>query len=428
MNPLTHALESRFDAMADELQAVYEDLHRNPELSMQEQRTAKIAADYIEKLGYQVHREIGVTGVVGVLRNGEGPTVLLRGDMDALPMDEETGLPYSSQVPGVAHTCGHDLHVAWLMGAARVLIQAREAWSGTVLVVFQPGEETAEGARAMVADWDQAGLPHADVVLGQHVMVGAAGTVSYRPGVILSAGDSIEVTLFGRGAHGSQPQNSVDPVVMAASTVLRLQTIVSREIAPQDPAVLTVGSLQAGTKENIIPEQATIKLNMRSYDEGVREHMLGAVRRVCCAEAHASAAPKEPEFTTLSSYPLTDNDHEATARVAAAFHAQFGDRAYESKPSAASEDFSIFGRTWGVPYVFWFVGGTDPNSYAKALAQGTVKDIPSNHSPRYAPVLDPTLKTGLQSMLTAASAWLCPGHDGNNGNNGQDGQTRGGAA
>lgn len=427
MNPLTHALESRFDAMADELQAVYEDLHRNPELSMQEQRTAKIAADYIEKLGYQVHREIGVTGVVGVLRNGEGPTVLLRGDMDALPMDEETGLPYSSQVPGVAHTCGHDLHVAWLMGAARVLIQAREAWSGTVLVVFQPGEETAEGARAMVADWDQAGLPHADVVLGQHVMVGAAGTVSYRPGVILSAGDSIEVTLFGRGAHGSQPQNSVDPVVMAASTVLRLQTIVSREIAPQDPAVLTVGSLQAGTKENIIPEQATIKLNMRSYDEDVREHMLGAVRRVCCAEAHASAAPKEPEFTTLSSYPLTDNDHEATARVAAAFHTQFGDRAYESKPSAASEDFSIFGRIWGVPYVFWFVGGTDPNSYAKALAQGTVKDIPSNHSPRYAPVLDPTLKTGLQSMLTAASAWLCPGHDGNNGNNGQDGQTRGGA-
>lgn len=264
MNPLVQALETRFDAMAPELLATYEDLHRHPELSMQEERTAAIAADYIGKLGYQVTRQVGVTGVVGVLRNGDGPTVMLRGDMDALPMDEDTGLPYSSQVPGVAHTCGHDLHVVWLMGAARVLAEARDAWNGTLLVVFQPGEETAEGARAMVADWEGAGLPRADVVLGQRVMVGAAGTVSYRSGVILSAGDSLQVDLFGRGAHGSQPQNSVDPVVMAAATVLRLQTIVAREVAPLDSAVLTVGSPQAGTKENIIPEQATIKLNMRT--------------------------------------------------------------------------------------------------------------------------------------------------------------------
>ncbi|MUG03820.1 amidohydrolase, partial [Bacillus tequilensis] len=172
--------------MAPGLLEIYKDLHRNPELSMQEHRSAGIAADYIEGLGYEVTREVGVTGVVGVLRNGEGPTVMLRGDIDALPMPEDTGLPYSSQVPGVAHSCGHDLHMAWLMGAARVLAEARDAWSGTVLVVFQPGEEVAQGAAAMVADWDQAGLPKADVVLGQHVMVGAAGTVSYRPGVILS--------------------------------------------------------------------------------------------------------------------------------------------------------------------------------------------------------------------------------------------------
>jgi hippurate hydrolase len=393
--------------MAPELRAIYEDLHRHPELSMQEQRTSGICADWLERCGYEVSRNVGVTGVVGVLRNGEGPTVLLRADMDALPMDEDTGLPYASEVPGVAHSCGHDLHVAWMMGAARVLAEARDAWHGTVLVVFQPGEELAQGARAMVADWDKAGLPHAEVVLGQHVMVGAAGTVIYRSGVILSAGDSLQVKLFGRGSHGSQPQLSVDPVVMAASTVLRLQTIVAREVAPLDSAVLTVGSLQAGTKENIIPDEATLKLNMRTYDEGVREHMLGAVKRICCAEAEASAAPKPPEFTTLSSYPLTSNDPEATARVVEAFRAQFGDKALEGKPAAASEDFSVFGRSWGVPYVFWFVGGTDPAILETARREGTVRQIPSNHSPRFAPVLDPTLKTGLQAMLSAASAWLC---------------------
>ncbi len=407
MNPLTQALEPRFDTMAPELRALYEDFHRHPELSMQEQRSAGICADWLERHGYAVTRNVGVTGVVGVLRNGEGPTVLLRADMDALPMDEDTGLPYASEVPGVAHSCGHDLHMVWLMGAARVLAEARDAWRGTVLAVFQPGEEVAQGASAMVADWDQAGLPRPDVVLGQHVMVGAAGTVTYRPGVILSAGDSLQVTLFGRGAHGSQPQLSVDPVVMAASTVLRLQTIVAREVGPLDSAVLTVGSLQAGTKENIIPEQATLKLNMRTYDEGVREHMLGAVKRICCAESDASAAPKPPEFTVLSSYPLTNNDPDATACIVDAFHAQFGDRALEGKPAAASEDFSVFGRTWDVPYVFWFVGGTDPATYAAARKEGTVRQIPSNHSPRFAPVLEPTLKTGLQAMLTAASPWLC---------------------
>lgn len=404
---LLQALDQRFDAMAPELQAIYEDLHRNPELSMQERRSAGIAAGWIERLGFDVSREVGVTGVVGVLRNGQGPTVLLRADMDALPMDEDTGLPYASQVPGVAHSCGHDMHMAWLMGAARVLAEARDAWRGTAVVVFQPGEETAQGARAMVADWDRRGLPRADVVLGQHVTAGAADTVRCRPGVMLSAGDSVQVRMFGRGAHGSEPQNAIDPVVMAASTVLRLQTIVSRELGPQQSAVLTVGALQAGTKENIIPDDAVLKLNLRSYDEQVREHMLGAVRRICCAEAQASAAPREPEFTTLSSFPLTENDHDATAGVMQAFRARFGERALDGRPSAASEDFSIFGRSWGVPYVFWFVGGSDPADHARHRRAGTVKDIPSNHSPRFAPVLHPTLATGLEAMLAAASVWLC---------------------
>ncbi len=203
------------------------------------------------------------------------------------------------------------------------------------------------------------------------------------------------------------PQTSIDPVVMAASTVLRLQTIVSREISPLDSAVLTIGSLQAGTKENIIPEKATLKLNMRTYDEGVRQHMLGAIHRICCAEADASGAPKPPEFENLSRYPLTENDIAATARVANAFHAEFGDAAGEAQRASASEDFSEFGRAWNVPYVFWFVGGTDPATYAAAVANGTVCDIPSNHSPRFAPVLEPTFDIGARAMLSAASAWLC---------------------
>lgn len=416
MNPLTAALEPLFAQLQPRLVEIYQDLHQHPELSMQEQRTAGIAADHLQRLGYVVTRGVGGTGVVGLLRNGDGPTVMLRADMDALPMAEQTGLPYAStatatdgdgRTVGVAHSCGHDLHVTWLMGAAQVLAAARGAWRGTLMVVFQPGEETAQGANAMIADWGRLGLPRAEVVLGQHVMVGAAGTVSYRPGVILSAADSLKVTLFGRGSHGSQPQTAVDPVVMAAATVMRLQTIVSREVAPLDSAVLTIGALQAGTKENIIPDDATLKLNMRTYDEAVRTHMLQAVRRICCAECDASGAPRPPEFTTLSSYPMTDNDHDATARVAAAFHAQFGDNALQSKPMSASEDFSVFGRTWGVPYVFWFVGGTDPRAYAKARAEGTLNTLPSNHSPRFAPVLEPTLKTGLQAMLSAAAAWLC---------------------
>ena len=416
MNPLVQALARHSDKLLAELEAIYKDLHQHPELSMQEFRTAKIAADYLDSLGYEVTRAVGITGVVGVLRNGTGPTVMLRADMDALPMAENTDLPYASSVKakdedgvevGVAHSCGHDLHVTWLMGVSRVLAEYRDAWNGTVMVVFQPGEEVARGASSMVKDWDNRRFPKPDIILGQHVMVGPSGTVSYRPGVILSAGDSLKIKLFGRGSHGSQPQTSIDPVIMAASTALRLQTIVSREISPMDNAVLTIGSLQAGTKENIIPDDATIKLNMRTFDEDVREYMLASIKRICCAECDASNAERPPEFTTLSQYPLTENDAAATQQVADAFKAQFGDKAYESKPASASEDFSIFGRTWNVPYVFWFVGGTDPDVYAQAKAVKQLNKIPSNHSPKFAPVIHPTLLTGLHSMLTAASAWVC---------------------
>jgi hippurate hydrolase len=415
MSKLIETMATAIDALLPELEAIYKDLHQHPELSMQEVRTASIVADYVNKLGYEVTREVGVTGVVALLRNGEGPTVMLRADMDALPMAEATGLPYASTAKatdedglevGVAHSCGHDLHVTWLMGVARLMAEYRDAWRGTLLAVFQPGEEVARGARSMIDDGMMSRFPKPDVILGQHVMVGPAGTVGYRAGTILSAGDSLKVRLFGRGSHGSQPQTSIDPVIMAASTTLRLQTIVSREISPRASAVLTVGALQAGTKENIIPDDATLKLNMRTFDDDVREYMLGAIRRICCAECAASNAPREPEFTTLSSYPRTENDHAVTEGLRAAFESWFGERAYETQPAAASEDFGVFGREWNVPYTFWFVGGTEPEVYAKAKAAKQLNLIPSNHSPQFAPTLDPTLRTGLEAMLCAAGAWF----------------------
>lgn len=408
-------MERFIDELLPELEAIYKDIHSNPELSMQEFRTAKIAADYLAQYQYEVTRAVGITGVVGLLKNGEGPTVMLRADMDALPVTETTGLPYASTKiardedgveVGVSHVCGHDLHVTWLMGAARLFSEHKEDWKGTLLVVFQPGEEVGRGAQSMIDDGMMNRFPKPDIILGQHVMVGEAGTVGYRSGAILSAGNSLKVKLFGRGAHGSQPQTAIDPVIMAAATTMRLQTIVSREVAPIENAVLTIGALQAGTKENIIPEEATLKLNIRTFDEGVRDHILSAVKRICCAECAASNAPRDPEFTTLDSYPVTENDAVATAIVAEAFHAQFGDKSYETQPASASEDFSVFGRSWQVPYVFWFVGGTDPKTYQDAKKNNILNTIPSNHSPKFAPVIHPTLKTGLQAMMTAAVAWL----------------------
>jgi hippurate hydrolase len=417
-NALCRALSGRRQALLDELAPIYTDLHQHPELSMREYRTAKIAASHLDALGYRVTRDVGVTGVVAVLSNGAGPTVMLRADMDALPMKEDSGLPYASAVTArdadgtevnVAHSCGHDMHVTWLLGAARILAESRSAWNGTVLVVFQPGEETAEGAARMVQQWGEDRFPRPDVILGQHVMVGPAGTVNYRPGVTLSAADSLEIKLFGRGSHGSQPQTSIDPVIMAAATTMRLQTIVSREIAPSEPAVLTIGSLQAGTKENIIPDEATIKLNMRTYSEDTRAAMLKSIERICRAESEASGAERPPTFRTINTYPLTQNDPVATQRVALALEAELGRNvSLAPQPASASEDFSAFGRAWDVPYVFWFVGGTDPALYAQAQREGTLNQIPSNHSPRFAPVIHPTLETGLQAMLAAAGAWLCP--------------------
>lgn len=401
------------------LEAAYKDIHAHPELSMQESRTAEIAARHLTDNGYEVTSGVGKTGVVGLLRNGDGPTVMLRADMDALPIREDTGLDYASTATAidpsgktvpVAHSCGHDMHVAWLMGASALFARNRKAWKGTLIALFQPGEETAQGARAMIDDGLFARFPKPDVVLGQHVMVGAAGSVAGSAGPITSAADSFQIRLFGRGAHGSMPQASIDPVVMAASTVLRLQTIVAREVAATEAAVLTVGVLRAGTKENVIPDEALIKLNVRTFDESVRKRVLAAIERIVNAEAEASGAPRPPEITPLDRYPLNINDKDASDRVAAAFRAHFSaERVHHSGPAPASEDFGCFGTEWNAPSVFWFVGGTDPAAYSKAKADGRMNELPVNHSPHFAPVLHPTLATGVEAMAAAAMAWNAAG-------------------
>ena len=414
----TSAVLTNVNTLMPDLEALYKDIHSHPELSMQETRTAGIAAEWLSKAGFDVTTGVGRTGVVGLLRNGEGPTVMLRADMDALPIAESTGLAYASKMTAtdaegntvpVGHMCGHDIHVAWLAGAATLLSKAREAWKGTLMIVFQPGEETAQGARAMIDDGLLQRFPAPVVVLGQHVMVGAAGTIAGSAGAITSAADSLQIRLFGRGAHGSMPQASIDPVVMAASVVLRLQTIVSREVAATDAAVITVGVLQAGSKENVIPDEALIKLNVRTFDEGVRKHVLDAIERIVNAEAEASGAPRKPEITPLDRYPLNVNDKAASERIAEAFRAWFSpDRVKHTGPAPASEDFGCFATAWQVPSVFWFVGGNDPKIYADARAAGKLNELPVNHSPKFAPVLHPTLETGVEALVAGALAWLAP--------------------
>jgi amidohydrolase len=395
------------DSMLNDLEAFYKDVHSHPELSMQEKRTASVAAERLRAAGFEVSEGIGNTGVVGVLRNGEGPTVMLRADMDALPVQEQSGLDYASTVDGVMHACGHDMHVTWLAGAAALMAGARDGWHGTLIALFQPAEETAAGAQAMIDDGLFDRFPKPDVILGQHVMPMSAGIIASRAGVVTSAADSLEIRMFGRGAHGSMPQASVDPVVMAASTVIRLQTVVAREVAPTEAAVLTVGALQAGTKENVIPDEAVIKLNVRTFDEGVRKRVLDAIKRIVNAEAEASGAPKPPEFRTLDRYNLVTNDEQATERVRDALRAHFGaDRVTHTGPASASEDFGSFGVEWDAPSVFWFIGGVDPDTYARAEREGRLSELPTNHNPRFAPVLHPTIETGVEALVTGACAWL----------------------
>ncbi|GAA2981998.1 MULTISPECIES: M20 family metallopeptidase [Streptomyces] len=404
------------DADRPALEDLYKDLHRHPELGLREHRTAKKAADALRACGYDVTEGVGGTGVIGVLRNGDGPVVMARADMDALPVREETGLPYASTVTvpdgnggeqPVMHACGHDVHVTGLIGCARLMARGRDAWSGTFVALFQPSEENGDGAAAMIDDGLTDKAPRPDVVLAQHVLPYPAGYVGTRPGSFLSAADSLRVTVHGRGSHGSMPQAAVDPVVMAAMIVVRLQTVVARELAATTPAVVTVGSIHAGSSPNVIPDRAVIELNVRTYDDATRGQVLDAIERIVRAECEASRAPREPEFERTTSFPPTVNDEEPTRRVADAFGAYFGDDAHTVELQTASEDLSEIPQAFGVPFTYWAIGGIDPERYAEAARKGTVsQDIPVNHSATFAPVVQPTLDTGVSAMVVAALAWL----------------------
>jgi amidohydrolase len=396
-------------------EAFYKDLHEHPELSHHEHRTARCVAGELKKYGFTVETGIGGTGVTGVLANGAGPTVLLRAELDALPIRENTGVDYASivttmaadghEVP-VAHACGHDMHMSCLLGAVKLMADHRDRWHGTLLPLFQPAEETGDGAQGMVDDGLLKRIPAPDVALAQHLLPGIAGTVGTCAGPFMSAEDSIKVTVYGRGSHGALPQNSIDPVVLAAMIIVRLQTIVSREITPGEIAIVTVGSVQAGTRSNVIPDHAVLQLNVRSYSQPARQHVLAAIQRIIRAECQASGSPKDPDFETLASFPLLDNDTATTGRVAAAFAGHFGADALTLDRQTVSEDFGIIPDAAGAPYTYWGIGRTDRKVYEAAEQAGRLADLPANHSPEFLPPLQPTLRTGTEALVTAAMAWL----------------------
>ncbi|MFB6611338.1 amidohydrolase [Agromyces sp. NPDC056379] len=403
--------------MTLDLAAVYRDLHANPELSFQEHRTAGIVAETLEALGLTVTAGIGRTGVVGVLENGDGPVVLLRADMDGLPVLEATGLPYASTARGtdpdghdvpVMHACGHDVHVTCLLGATERLVADRAAWSGTLVSLFQPAEEWGGGAEEMIVDGLYDRIPKPDVVLGQHVAPFPAGFAAVRGGVAMAGADSLTIRLHGTGGHGSRPETTVDPAYLAASTVVRLQGIVARELAATDAAVVTVGQIHAGLKNNIIPAEATLGLSIRTFDETVRTKVISAIERIARAEAAASGAPREPEFDYEERFPVTVNEPAATERTAAALRGVLGEqRVIDPGVISGSEDVGVLATAAGVPLVYWFLGGSDPSLFGDALATGRMPDdIPSNHSPYFAPLIDPTLGAGVDALVAAAREWL----------------------
>jgi amidohydrolase len=402
---------------SEDLAEVYRDLHAHPELGFAEHRTAAIVAERLTGLGFEVTTGVGRTGVVGILRNGAGPTALLRADMDGLPVAEATGLPYASidTAPGeggevpVMHACGHDMHVTALLGAAERLAADSGSWAGTLMLVFQPAEELGAGAQAMLDDglFERFGRP--DVVLGQHVAPIPAGVIGLRSGPAFAAADVLRIVLHGRGAHGSRPEVSVDPVVMAAATVMRLQTVVSREVGGSETAVVTVGKLTAGTAANIIPDHAELLITVRTFTVDVRDRVVAAIRRIVCAEAAASDAPTPPDVELTSSFPAVSNDHAAVERTRPALQA-IGVMVVDPGPVTGSEDVGLLAIAAGVPCVYWLLGGADPAVFAGAadfeeIAARTAA-LPSNHSPLFAPVIEPTLSIGVNALVAAARTWL----------------------
>ncbi|MBB4659730.1 amidohydrolase [Parvularcula dongshanensis] len=408
---VTAAVEGDYDY----LEALYKDLHRNPELSFQEKETSKRLARELKKAGYDVTTGVGGTGVVAVMKNGEGPTVLVRADMDGLPVKEETGLPYASEATGpnregevfpTMHACGHDVHMTSLVGAARRLAEMRDSWSGTLVLIGQPAEEIGLGAVAMIEDGLYERFPKPDVGIALHDSASLpAGQISYTPGYALANVDSVDIHVKGVGGHGAYPHTTVDPVVIGARIVDTLQTLVSREISPLDRAVITVGAFNAGTKHNIIPPEAHLQITVRSFDDATREKLLSGIKRI--AEAQARSAGLEgdmlPTVTVEEPYtPSTYNDPDLTGRVAGALRRTFGeDRVREVPPVMGGEDFSQFTRMGDdLPTVIFWIGAVPQDRFAAAQESGEA--LPSLHSPFFAPDPRPTLLTGASALTAAA--------------------------
>ena len=422
---LRAAIGGQVEAAFDRVQALYRQLHQYPELPFQEHETSARLAEALEALGYEVTRGVGGTGVVALLRNGEGPTVMLRGDMDALPIREETGLDYASTrtaeteggtVP-LMHACGHDLHSSCVVGAAAVMAGLKERWSGTLMLICQPAEEIFGGARAMLDDglYDRFGRP--DVVLGQHNMPALAGTVGHRAGGTMAACTNLAVTIHGAGGHGSMPAQTVDPVVIAAHVVTRLQTIVSREVPPEETVVVTVGKLAAGTQANIIPHSAELEINIRSFDNALHRQVVASIERIIRAECEAGRSPKPPAFRVLNETIALHNHPASVERVRRAHAAQFGEESLYAMPRLnGSEDFPFFGNAEAggfggedIPCVYWFIGATPAERWAETPGEGVaqkMRHLEMPHSPYYFPGNALTMRTGMAAMAAGAMAWL----------------------
>lgn len=401
------ASSSQVDAVYPQAYALYLDLHQNPELSSHETRTAVKLAERLHSLGYEVTEHVGGTGIVAILKNGPGPVVMLRTELDALPVQEQTGLPYASQahtkddsghdVP-VMQACGHDLHMASLVGTATIMAQNRSNWHGTLILIGQPAEETIAGAKAMIADGLFTRFPKPDVAVALHVSNELpAGKVGIAAGYRYASADSLRITIYGKGGHGAAPQDTIDPIVIAARTVLSLQTIVAREIRPGDAAVVTVGYIQAGTKNNIIPDHAELGLTVRTYKPEVRKAVLASISRIAKAEAEAAGAPRSPSIEIYETTDAVRNDPQLAARLEAVLQSALGkENVGVAEPIMVSEDFSYFIQQ-GIPSFYFALGGAEPQKFAQALTTG--EHLPSNHSPYFAPDVDPALHTGIAAEV-----------------------------
>jgi len=395
------------DSVYPDAHALYLDLHQNPELSAHETQTAEKLAAHLRSAGYDVTEHIGGTGVVAILKNGTGPTIMLRTELDALPVEEKTDLSYASKVRTkddagrdvpVMHACGHDLHMAAILGTAEIMVRSKNTWHGTLMLIGQPAEETIGGAKGMIGDGLFTRFPKPDVAVALHVGNELpAGMASITPGIYNTNSDSIRITIYGKGGHGAAPHTAIDPIVIAARTILTLQTIVSREVKPGEMAVVTVGYIQAGTKNNIIPDHAEMGLTVRTYKQNIRKQILAAIERIAKAEASAAAAPREPLVEHYEGTDAVYNDPALAERMRAPLESALGKKNVITEgPIAPSEDFSYFIEQ-GVPGFYFSLGGANPEKFAQAKASGI--HLPSNHSPLFAPDVDPALHAGIAAEV-----------------------------